>query len=57
MGYEIEDITGQLTARTIRHVELLGLRRLEIQFKTNRNTEAVARPPCERNTHHAQHEV
>ena len=57
LGDEIEDIPGQLTAGTIRHVELLGLRWLEIQFKANRDTEAMTGPPCERNTHHAQHEV
>ena len=34
LGHEIEDITGQLTAGTIRHVEGLGLRWFEIEFES-----------------------
>ena len=45
LGHEIEDITGQLTAGTIRHVEGCGLRGFEIEFETNRDAEAVAGPP------------
>jgi hypothetical protein len=53
LGHEIEDVTGQLTAGTIRHVELVGLRFFEIEFKADRNAEAVAGPTLERQVHHA----
>ena len=56
-GHKVEDTPGQLTAGTIRHVEFLGLRWLEIAFEAHRDAEAVARPPFEGNTHHAKHEV
>src|SRR5256885_17048047 len=53
LGHEIEDITGQLTAGTIRHVELVGLRFFKIEFEADRNAEAVAGPTLERQVHHA----
>src|SRR5207244_5022738 len=57
LSHEIEDVTGQLTAGTIRHVELVGLRFFEIEFEANRHAEAVAGPTRERYVHHAQDEV
>jgi hypothetical protein len=57
LGDAIEDIPSQRPAGTIRHVALLGLRGLERQCQANRDTAAVAGPPFERDTPHAQHEV
>ena len=57
LGHESEDSTGSLPAGTIRPVELVGWRWLARQCKANRDTAAVARPPCERHTHHAQNAV
>ena len=57
LGYEIEDITGQLTSGTIRHVEGGGLGRFEIQFEANRDAEAVAGPTLKGNAHDPQNEV
>src|SRR5262249_34946819 len=56
-GHASEDSTGQLTAGTRRHVALWGLRWLEIPCQANRDPEAGARPPGERKTPHAPHEV
>ena len=32
LSHEVEDISGQLTTGTIRHIELLGLLGFEIEF-------------------------
>ena len=57
LGHAIEDVTGQLTAGTIRHVELVGLWFFEIEFEADRYAEAVAGPTFERYVHHDQDEV
>ena len=57
LGQEIEDSTGQLTARTIRHVEGLGLVGFEGEFEPTRDAEAVTGPPREGNAHDAHHKV
>jgi hypothetical protein len=48
LGHEIEDVTGQRTAGTIRHIERVGLRFFEIEFEADRHAEAVAGPARER---------
>src|SRR5262245_6995168 len=56
-GQAIEDDTGQLTAGTIGHVELEGLRFFEREFEADRYMEAMARPTRERDMHAAQDAV
>jgi hypothetical protein len=48
LGHAIEAGTGPLTAETIRHVELVGLRFFEIEFEADWSVEAVAGPTLER---------
>ena len=57
LGDAIEDSTGQLTARTIRHIEGGGLGWFEIQFEANRDAEAVAGPTLEGDVHDPQNDV
>ena len=54
LGDAIEESAGQLTARTIRHIEGGGLGWFEIQFEANRDAEAVAGPTLEGDVHDPQ---
>src|SRR5215218_3437062 len=57
LGHKIEDSTGQLTSGLIRYLERFGLVGFEIQFKANRDAEAVAWPTREGDAHDPQNEV
>ena len=52
-----EDITGQRTTGTIRHVEGLGLSGFEEECETNWGAEAVTGPTCEGKAHATHNDV